>query len=106
MGKIPQFTTCQYYISLFYHILSQKRLVFSQPLENIERFFAIEAAFSHNFVHIFSTRFDFPKKGPFFPKNRGFFGKCWESDCAAPRPLLPLHRQFEARVAHDGKLTK
>jgi len=48
---------------------------------------------------------DFPKKGPFFPKNRGFFGKCWENDCAAPSPFLPLHRQFEARVAHDGKLT-
>ena len=36
---------------------------------------------------------DFPKKGPFFPKNRGFFGKCWENDCAAPSPFLPLHRQ-------------
>ena len=45
-------------------------------------------------------------KGPFFPKNRGFCGKCWENDCAAPRPFLPLHRQFEAREAHDGKLTK
>ena len=69
-------------------------------------FLAIEAASSHNFVHNFSTRYDFPKKGPFFPKNRFFFGKCWENDCAAPRPFLPLHRQFEARVAHDGKLTK
>ncbi len=88
MGKISTiYHVSVLYFSFFTIFLPKKGSYFPNLLKISNVFLAIEAAFSHNFVHIFSTRFDFPKKGPFFPKNRGFCGKCWENDCAAPPPL-------------------
>ena len=90
---------------LFTIFFPQKSSLFPNLMKISNVFLAIKAGFFHKFVQYFSLLLDFPKKVPFFPKNRGFFGKCWENDCAAPRTFLPLHRQFEAREADDGKLT-
>ena len=70
--KFPQFTTYRYYISLFYHISSQKRLVFSQPLENIERFFGHRSSFLPQLYPYFFNTIWFSQKRAIFSQKQGF----------------------------------